>query len=255
MTQNSPDFEPKSSFSARIEKLDKIIAKLESDFPQSNSHLQRWRQTLATLACLRSGFSLPITCIGTVKSGKSTLINALAGADLLPTGAGITTSFPTTVSAGKDFSAHIELQSETTINGIFTQAVNLLFSDDLGDRQLSLFKSEDRLQLDGLLDNYQHRRILTQHGIFNESYRLLRNLINGAEKVAKHYLNQQLDFTISDPNDQRYRLFIRDEGLSPYLLGIQVQAVLKLLPPYLALRDLPGLDTPNPVIRASSSNS
>ena len=246
MIENNLDNEPAKTFSARIKKLDKILAKLEADWPQSNKHLQRWRQTLTTLASLRTSFSLPITCIGPVKSGKSTLINTLAGADLLPTGAGITTSFSTTVIAGKNFSAHIELQPETTINKMFTQAVNLLFSDDLSDHQLSLFKAADRFQIDALLNNYKYRSTLTQHGIFNESYRLLRNLINGAKKVTEHYLNQQLDFTINDPRDQRYRLFISDETLSPYLLGIQIKAPLKLLPPYLALRDLPGLDTPNP---------
>ncbi|MEA3332339.1 MAG: dynamin family protein [Pseudomonadota bacterium] len=247
MTEINLDGEPGQSFSARIRSLDKILSELETDWPQSNSHLQRWRQTLTTLNGLRSSFSLPVSCIGPVKSGKSTLINTLAGADLLPTGAGITTSFPTTVSAGKSFSAHIELQPEAIINEMFTQAVNLIFSDDLDDRQPSLFNPADRLQIDDLLNNYQHHgKQLTRHGIFNESYRLLRNLINGAEKVAEHYHHQQLDFTINDPEDQRYRLFIRDETLSPYLLGISIKAPLKLLPPYLALRDLPGLDTPNP---------
>ena len=234
------------TFNSKVKSLEKILAKLENDWPQGKSHLQRWRQTLSTLDQLRTTFSLPITCIGPVKSGKSTLINTLAGADLLPTGAGITTSFPTTVSAGKSFSARIELQPETTINEMFTQAVNLLFSDDLGDRQLSLFKPADRLQVETLLNHYQRHGKLTRHGIFNESYRLLRNLIKGAEKVAEHYHNQQLKFTIDDPGNQHYRLFIRDETLSPYLVGIRIKSILKLLPPYLALRDLPGLDTPNP---------
>ena len=246
MTSNILNNEPAKTFSTRIKNLEKILVELESNWPQGNNHLQRWRQTLTTLNDLRSGFSLPITCIGPVKSGKSTLINTLAGADLLPTGAGITTSFPTTVSASENFSAHIELQPEATINKMFTQALSLLFNDDLGDHQLSLFKAADRSQIDDLLNNYQSCGTLTRHGIFNESYRLLRNLINGAEKVAEHYHTKQLDFTINDPEDQRYRLFIRDETLSPYLIGIEIKAPLKLLPPYLALRDLPGLDTPNP---------
>ena len=240
------DNEPAQSFSSKIKSLDSILSGLETDWPQSHSHLQRWRQTLTNLNELRSSFSLPVTCIGPVKSGKSTLINTLAGADLLPTGAGITTSFPTTVNAGKSFSAYIQLQPETIINKMFNQALNLIFSDELDEPQLSLFNLADRSQIDDLLNNYQHRGKLTRHGIFNESYRLLRNLVNGAEKVADHYHNQQIDFTINDPEDQRYRLFIRDETLSPYLLGISIKAPLKLLPPYLALRDLPGLDTPNP---------
>ena len=246
MTKHNFDNDPAKTFNSRIQKLEKILLELEIDTPQGKSHLQRWHQTLSTLAGLRSSFSLPVTCIGPVKSGKSTLINTLAGADLLPTGAGITTSFPTTVSAGKKFSAHIQLQPENTINEMFTRAANLLFSDDLSERQLSLFKPTDRLQIDDLLNNYQRSSKLTQHGIFNESYRLLRNLTNGADTVAEHYHNQQLNFTIDDPEDHRYRLFIRDETLSPYLLGIEIKAALKLLPPFLALRDLPGLDTPNP---------
>ncbi|MCD6292577.1 MAG: dynamin family protein [Deltaproteobacteria bacterium] len=234
------------TFSTKIKLLGIILSNLEADWPQNANHFQRWRQTLTTINSLRSSFSLPVTCIGPVKSGKSTLINTLVGADLLPTGAGITTSFPTTVNAGKSFSAHIELQPETIINKMFSQAVNLIFSDELDDRQLSLFNSADRLQIDALLKNYQHHGKLTRHGIFNESYRLLRNLVNGAGKVTENYRQQQLDFTINDPEDQRYRLFIRDETLSPYLLGFSIKAPLKLLPPYLALRDLPGLDTPNP---------
>lgn len=238
--------ESTESFNLRLQKLEKILASLEVDAPEARSHLQRWRQSLTSLAGLRSSFSLPITCIGPVKSGKSTLINTLAGADLLPTGAGITTSFPTTVRAAKKFSAHIQLQPENIIEEIFNRACNLLFSDDLSDQQLSLFKTEDRLHMEELLNKYQSSIRLTRHGIFNESYRLLRNLINGAQTVMKHYHNSELDFSIKDPDDQRYRHFIRNESLSPYLLGIEIMAPLKLLPPYLALRDLPGLDTPNP---------
>ncbi len=246
MTANNFADDPTETFNRRIQRLDKILSNLETETPQGQSYLQRWRQTLTTLTGLRSSFSLPITCIGPVKSGKSTLINTLAGADLLPTGAGITTSFPTTVSAGKKFSAHIQLQPENTINELFSRAVGLLFSDDLNDRQLSLFKTTDRLEIEDLLNKYQRAGKLTQHGIFNESYRLLRNLTNGAKIVTEHYHTQQLDFTIADPDDMRYRRFIQDEALSPYLLGIEIKATLKLLPQYLALRDLPGLDTPNP---------
>ncbi len=246
MTENNFDNDSAKSFSRRIQKLDEILSKLEIDSSKGQNHLQRWRLALTTLTGLRTSFSLPVTCIGPVKSGKSTLINTLAGADLLPTGAGITTNFPTTVSAGHKFSAHIKLQPEKTINEIFNRASRLLFSDNLADRQISLFKNTDRLQIENLLNHYQQTGKLTQHGIFNESYRLLRNLTNGAKIVAEYYHKEQLDFTITDPDSQHYRRFIRDETLSPYLLGIEIKAPLKLLPQYLALRDLPGLDTPNP---------
>jgi len=146
MTKPSPPAASSEKFLSEIKRLESILERMEEDFP-GNSHLQRWRQTLPGLAEMRRSFSLPLTCIGPVKSGKSTLINTLAAADLLPTGAGITTSFPTTVRAARKFSAHIVLQSEEKIRGIFDQALKLLFGDELGDSPPRLFASDDHSRL------------------------------------------------------------------------------------------------------------
>ncbi len=243
MTTNnhsSDDFIPRSR------KLEELLQHLEKLGFTDNEHLIRWRRTLPELTRYRNSFSLPLTCIGPVKSGKSTLINTLAGANLLPTGAGITTSFPTTVSNGRNFSARIILQPETAVNQLFSRAVALLFSEQYSDHQPRLEETEERRQISRLLNDYRDRGDLTRNGIFNESYRLLRNLIAGADQVLPYYRKAELDFTISDPEDQRYRTFIRDEALSPYLQEVAIRAPLKLLPPHLSLRDLPGLDTPNP---------
>ncbi len=237
---------PGADFSTKVKHLKQILKELENLWPEKIDLLQRWQQSLISINELRLNFSLPITCIGPVKSGKSTLINTLAGADLLPTGAGITTSFPTTLSAAKKFSAEIKLQPETVINEMFSRAVNLLFSDESESCDRSPFASPERLQVKKLLDNYQANGNLTRHGIFNESYRLLKNIISGAEKVSEYYIEKNLNFTIVNPGDSDYRQFIRDETLSPFLSGIHIKAPLKLLPPHLSLRDLPGLDTPNP---------
>ena len=235
-----------ASFSARTKQLGKILTEIEALWPGKRALLQRWQQTLTTIDDLRLNFSLPVTCIGPVKSGKSTLINTLAGADLLPTGAGITTSFPTTLSANKKFSAEIKLQPESVINEMFSRATSLLFSDEAETSDRSPFTSTERLQVKELLNNYQNCGNLTRHGIFNESYRLLKNLTAGAEKVGEYYLHKNLNFTTDNPNDPGYRQFIRDETLSPFLSEIHIKTPLKLLPPHLSLRDLPGLDTPNP---------
>ncbi len=233
-------------FSRRIKHLDKLLVEIKLLWPEKAGLLKRWQQSLISIDELRLNFSLPVTCIGPVKSGKSTLINTLAGADLLPTGAGITTSFPTILTAGKKFSAEIKLQSETTINEIFSQAANLLFSDETETSECSPFITSERLQVKKLLDNYQNSGNLTRHGIFNESYRLLKNIISGVEKVGEYYLNKNLNFSLTDLDNPEYRKFIRDETLSTFLSEIQIKAPLKLLPPHLSLRDLPGLDTPNP---------
>ncbi len=235
-----------SNFSRSIKHLEKLLAEIKILWPEKAELLQRRQQSLSSIAELRLNFSLPLTCIGPVKSGKSTLINTLAGADLLPTGAGITTSFPATLTAGKKFSAEIKLQPETIINEMFTRAVGLLFSDETETGARSPFSVSERQQVKKLLDGYQNSGNLTRHGIFNESYRLLKNIIAGAEKIGGYYLDKNLDLSLDDPDNPAYRKFIRDETLSPFLNEIHIKAPLKLLPPHLSLRDLPGLDTPNP---------
>ena len=235
-----------TGFSIRVKQLDKTLTEIANLWPEKIDLIQRWQQSLTTIDELRLNFSLPITCIGPVKSGKSTLINTLAGADLLPTGAGITTSFPTILSAGKGFSAEISLQPEAVISEMFSRATDLLFSNETETCDRSPFNLKERLQVKKLLDSYQANGNLTRHGIFNESYRLLKNILSGAEKVGEYYLNKNLNFIIADPDDPSYRQFIRDETLSPFLSEIHIKAPLKLLPPHLSLRDLPGLDTPNP---------
>ena len=235
-----------TSFSARVKHLDQILIRLEELQADNRELLQRWRQTLTTVNDLRLNFSLPVTCIGPVKSGKSTLVNTLAGADLLPTGAGITTSFPTTLSADNKFSAEIKLQPENIVNEMFARAANLLLNDGLKNPAPSLFVTDERLQIEKLLNSYQTSGNLTRHGIFNESYRLLKNMTTGAQEMSQYYHNSELKLKIEDPLDPVYRSFIRNEAFSPFLSEIHLKAPLKLLPPYLSLRDLPGLDTPNP---------
>ncbi|MBN2706644.1 MAG: dynamin family protein [Deltaproteobacteria bacterium] len=245
MTSDSPTEMP-TSFAARVKNLKLLIDELATDQPQNRDHLERWRQSLDNLMVLRSDFILPLACIGPVKSGKSTLINTLAGSELLPTGAGITTNFPTTVRAGKSFSARIRLQPQKLVTQLFSTAATLLFRDLQEIKDFSPFQEHDRAQISELLDEFQQDGTLTRHGIFNESYRLLRNLLSGAEKVQTYYQNTNLDLIIVSEASSNYRDFIRDESLSPYLVDITLTTPIQYLPPHLALRDLPGLDTPNP---------
>lgn len=225
--------------------LEKAIADLEQEWAAGAEFLEKQRQGLAELQSLRRGFSLPVCCIGPVKSGKSSLVNCLAGADLLPTGAGITTSFPTTVTAAGNFSAHFTLRPENEIEAAFQQATGLLLSGEQEESGRSLFDSKHRRNIEQQLLQYRQQQPLTSRGLFNQAYQELRNLLEGAARVSDYYQRQQVELAFDDSHDPGYRHFISDESLSVYLCEIQIKAPLHQLPPHLSLRDLPGLDTPN----------
>lgn len=222
------------------------ILALGREWPAGAEYLEKQRLGLEELRHLRSAFSLPICCIGPVKSGKSSLVNCLAGDDLLPTGAGITTNFPTTVTAAGKFSANFRLRPKDEIEDDFHKATELLLLGDKEERQKSLFDAENRLNIERQLKQYRQQQPVTSRGLFNEPYRQLRNLLEGADKVSEYYHKEQLELSFENRQDEAYRHLISDEALSVYLSEIQIKAPLQQLPPHLSLRDLPGLDTPNP---------
>ncbi len=235
-----------TSFDRRLQVLTTVLKEMQVHSFTGNEHLERWLAALPQLAATRRSFNLPLTCIGPVKSGKSTLLNTLAGAELLPTGAGITTSFPTTVLGGQKFTARFTLLPEKRISEIFSRAAVLLFGDDFPDRSPEWKDDRDVSLIESRLKMRREKKTLTRQGIFDESYRLLRNLIHGRERVLPRYRQKGLELCFDHPEDKLYRAFIQDEGLAVYLQEIVIQAPLKHLPPHFSLRDLPGLDTPNP---------
>ncbi len=65
-----------------------------------------------------------ISVVGSIKSGKSTLVNYLFHGDYLKRGAGVTTSFITRARKGNNLKATIKLKSRKEINREIERAIN-----------------------------------------------------------------------------------------------------------------------------------
>ena len=80
----------------------------------------------AQLDLLRESGSRSVYMLGTIKSGKSTLINALLGRDVMPRGAGVKTFNRVSVRAGKEQQAVIRFRSAAELRDLLTFDYRLL---------------------------------------------------------------------------------------------------------------------------------
>jgi hypothetical protein len=243
---------PPASLKETISAAADFLRGLALTLPETRPQTDRWLATLHQLQETTQRTQVPVTVIGTVKSGKSTLINALVGRPLLPMAAGITTTFLTAVRGADKLGARITLQPLEQLDFIFQQAAGLLFPDTCGENPPRLSDTEDRNDVARQLRDYTATAMtsLTSRGMFHEPYRLLQNLLQGYEAVAEYYAAGTPERTFDSTDFNLFLPCIASEPVSAYLARAEVFCPLPDLPELLTLQDCQGLDTPSPTQQA-----
>src|SRR5665648_1005554 len=121
-----------------------------------------------------------LAVVGAVKSGKSTMINALVGQDLLRRGAGILTAMVTRVQPGPESRAVLRFKGWDEINGELRRALGLLPNPRLVDRAapLDLQAPPDRELLAQVLAEAREADLWTG-GSLDQNYLLLKSYLEG----------------------------------------------------------------------------
>jgi hypothetical protein len=129
-----------------IGRLQELAREWTSLFPQAVSQVEHWLKVLAQVQAHLAEDTCRLAVIGAVKSGKSTMINALVGQDLLRRGAGILTAMITRVQPGPQPQAVLQFKEWEEINGELRRALGLLPNPRLLERAapLDLQEAADR---------------------------------------------------------------------------------------------------------------
>ena len=241
-----PDQEQLSSLYTHLETINSIIRSLRVTIPEESQQLDKWLATIHELLLLSAQFSLPITVIGPVKSGKSTLLNTLVGQNILPMGAGITTTFVTAIHHGNDVHGEISLIPPDQADSLFQNSCHFLFAGNLEGKEVSLFIHDDRRQIKQLLEDFAQKTSLTRYGSFDKDYQLLKNLLTGYDSLAAYYQKEELKLSFSQEQLDQFRGFITSEPVSTFLEQATVFFPFTNLPTYVVMQDCQGLDTPSP---------
>ncbi len=187
---------------------------------------------------------LRVAVAGTVKSGKSTLVNAMVGQDILKRGAGIITSLVTRVRNGPEPRATLRLKGWAEVNREATDAALLLAAGHDG-RSLDLRSDADRDRIRAALADLGER-VLAEGGSFDRNVALLRAYLDGYDRIRPWLAEEPRTLELGPDRFAEHRDFAGDDALAVYVDDLVLELPDAGLPPGTELGDCQGYDSPNP---------
>jgi hypothetical protein len=195
-----------------------------------------------------SGERVRVAVVGSIKSGKSTFINALLKGDYLKRGAGVVTSIVTRVRKGPGLKATLYFKSWDEIHADLKHAMVLLPSlpIDSDSATFDFRRPESRLALQSALAELGPDRLI-RGGTRNENSVLMDSYLKGydrvkdivsTETVIRHYENEAF---------AQHRDFVGDDSLAVYLKDVQIEINADVLDGNMEVADCQGSDSPNPL--------
>jgi len=229
--------------------LRQVIREVASINGLSHHPLEAWKATTARIHRQLIEEMIRVAVVGPIKSGKSTLINALFGGDYLKRGAGVVTSIVTKIRPENSMRARLEFKTWDEINAEMNQALILLpavcWDTDGGSFDINC--EEDRIQLQQKLSSLNSEQLISDHTRDPNSV-LLTEYLKGYDRV-KSFVSFEPSTHIFEGEDfYRQKDFVGDQSLAVYLKDV----LLTLIAPEgfggnLEIADCQGSDSPNPL--------
>ncbi len=185
-----------------------------------------------------------VAVAGTVKSGKSTLVNALIGQDLLKRGAGIVTSLVTRVRPGAELRARVELKGWADVNREATDAALFLGGGEDG-RPVDLRSDRDRAALARALGDLGEEA-LGEGGFFDKNVALLQAYLDGYARVRSLLGEGPRVLELAGADFPRHREFAGEDALAAYVDDLVIEVPELPFGAAWELADCQGYDSPNP---------
>ena len=229
-----------------IDRLQELAQEWTSLFPQAVSQVEHWLKVLAQVQAHLAEETCRLAVIGAVKSGKSTMINALVGQDLLRRGAGILTAMITRVQPGPQPQAVLQFKEWEEINGELRRALGLLPNPRLLERAapLDLQEAADRELLAQVLaetrDVEQWR-----NGSLDQNYLLLQSYLEGYPLLQGLWPGDGV-LKLAGPDLARHRELVTREATAVYLKDVLLTIPFPWAAQGVELGDCQGSDSPIP---------
>ncbi len=207
-----------------------------------------WEKTCHHISRQISQDRVRVAVVGSIKSGKSTFINAFLKGDYLKRGAGVVTSIVTRVRKGQELKATLYFKSWEEIHSDLEHAMVLLPSMPAASEAASfdLRHAASRTALQAALAALGPDRLIS-NGTRNENSVLMASYLKGfesvkdiisTETVVRHYEGKEFSL---------HRDFVGNDSLAVYLKDIEIEINADVLDSNLEVADCQGSDSPNPL--------
>jgi hypothetical protein len=226
-----------------------IIRKAGSIDGLSNHPLEAWKATTDSIHRQLAEEMIRVAVVGSIKSGKSTLVNALFGGDYVKRGAGVVTSIVTKVRPGKSLRAELEFKTWDEINAEMSQAL-ILFSATNGDADGGSFdinREKDRKQLQESLSGLNTEQLISNDTRDPNSL-LLTEYLRGYDRVERLVSFEPNTQVLKEGEFNRQKDFVGDESLAVYLKDVRLSLIApEWFGENVEIADCQGSDSPNPL--------
>ena len=240
-----PENHTLAPFIRALDGLEEMTRAWQELFPRAASQAGHWLKVLSQVRAHLAEDCLRLAVVGTVKSGKSTLTNALVGQDLLRRGAGILTAMITRVQPGASAKAVLRFKDWAEI------------AEEI-HRALSLFPGGAVASLSGPFDLQRagDRRLLAQDlaegektdlwvgSSLNQEWLLLKSYLDGFDQIAGFIDKGPL--VLEGDELARHGDLVTREATAVYLKDVLLTVPIPWLPDGVELGDCQGSDSPIP---------
>jgi GTPase SAR1 family protein len=208
----------------------------------------QWKQSCDSIERHLLDHVVRIAVVGAIKSGKSTLVNALLQEDYLKRGAGVVTSIVTRIRQGDQLRARLFFKSWDDINAEIQQALILFPTDEWrADKQtFDIRRTQDRSDLKSALYTLDSDRLIA-HDSLNANGVLLSSYLKGFDPVQSYVSAESATREFNGDIFSEHRNFVGNDALAVYLKDIELEVTGEVLTRNIELADCQGSDSPNPL--------
>jgi len=230
------------------DSLSLLLTKVQGQPDIADSRFDEWIHACGDIKRQISEDIVRLAVIGSVKSGKSTLVNSIFKGDYVKRGAGVITSIVTRIKSGKKLKAILFFKSWNEINAEIEQALVMFPAWEkqyhgksfdirqIGDRQAlksALASLSDDLQI---IDGTRNTNSVLL-SLYLKGYDRVAEMISSAKGITEFRSNQFAE----------HRTYVGDDELAVFLKDIELEIGGTDLDPSVEIADCQGSDSPNPM--------
>jgi len=189
-----------------------------------------------------------VAVVGAIKSGKSTLINAILSGDFLKRGAGVVTSMVTRLRRGPKLKARLFFKSWEEVNTDIQRSLALLPSPEWRSRKsaFDIREQTDRQELEAALKGLSSKELVS-NDTRNLNSLYLSSYLQGYERVKKIIGEENVVKVFEGPDFIAHQEFSGNDTLAFYLKDICLEVDSQKIEPNIEIADCQGSDSPNPL--------
>lgn len=225
-----------------------LIDQIDSVSQLSPDALSEWKKSLAGIETQVAEDMIRVAVVGAIKSGKSTIVNALFQGDYTKRGAGVVTSIVTRIRNGPALKACLQFKSWDEINAELEQALVLFPSMGVnsGKKPFDIRRLRDRQVLEEGLASLAGDQLIT-NDTRNVNSVLLFSYSKGYERVKEIVQPESACREFDALRFGDHREFVGNDSLAVYLRDIRLEIAGDTFDSGLEIADCQGSDSPNPL--------